>query len=146
MQIQTSSKYYTPEEYLELEEKSEFIPSSKIVDGNTLLLLHGQPSKAGNYNLTINKETQKFLSFNYPRSESVLDYFNDSELIENIEKNNLTNFTLIKNTGKPIKQQITELVEGKKYWKLCLWLSLVFLLLEIIILNFKIKPFKPQTN
>jgi hypothetical protein len=24
MQIQTSSKYYTPEEYLELEEKSEF--------------------------------------------------------------------------------------------------------------------------
>jgi len=131
---------------LNLEEKFEFIPSSKIVDGNTLLLLHGQPTKAGNYNLTINKETQNFLSFNFPRTESLQDFYNDSELIENIEKNNLTSFKLLNNSGKPIKQQISELVDGKKYWKHCLWLSLIFLLLEIIILNLKIKPLKSQTT
>jgi hypothetical protein len=129
-----------------LDEKSEFIPSSKIIDGNTLLLMHGQPTKAGNYSLTINKEIQSFLSFNFPRSESLQEFYSDSELIDNLEKNNLNNFTLLNNSGKPIKQQISELVEGKKYWKQCLWLSLIFLLLEIIVLNLKIKPVKPKTN
>jgi hypothetical protein len=129
-----------------LDEKSEFIPSSKIIDGNTLLLMHGQPTKAGNYSLTINKEIQNFLSFNFPRSESLQEFYSDSELIDNLEKNNLNNFTLLNNSGKPIKQQISELVEGKKYWKQCLWLSLIFLLLEIIVLNLKIKPVKPKTN
>ncbi|MFN5795297.1 MAG: hypothetical protein ACK455_10875, partial [Bacteroidota bacterium] len=92
------------------------------------------------------KEVQNFLSFNFPRAESLQEFYNDSELIENLEKNNLNNFSLLNNSGKPIKQQISELVEGKKYWKQCLWLSLIFLLLEIIVLNLKIKPLKPKTN
>ncbi|MDK2407700.1 Uma2 family endonuclease [Aphanizomenon sp. PH219] len=39
MQIQTSSKYYTPEEYLELEEKSEF--KNEYIDGEIIPMTGG---------------------------------------------------------------------------------------------------------
>ena len=39
MQIQTSSKYYTPEEYLELEEKSEF--KNEYIDGKIIPMTGG---------------------------------------------------------------------------------------------------------
>ncbi|MDB9437403.1 Uma2 family endonuclease [Dolichospermum lemmermannii CS-548] len=39
MQIQTSSKYYTPEEYLELEEKSEF--KNEYIDGEIIHIAGG---------------------------------------------------------------------------------------------------------
>ncbi|BAZ87347.1 Uma2 family endonuclease [Dolichospermum compactum] len=52
MQIQTSSKYYTPEEYLELEEKSEF--KNEYIDGEIIPMTGGTTNHneiAGNFYL-----------------------------------------------------------------------------------------------
>ncbi|MEY3401894.1 MAG: hypothetical protein RLZZ86_1509, partial [Cyanobacteriota bacterium] len=50
MQIQTSSKYYTPEEYIELEEKSEF--KNEYIQGEIIPMTGGTTNHneiAGNF-------------------------------------------------------------------------------------------------
>jgi hypothetical protein len=74
------------------------------------------------------------LSYNYNRLESDLRY-RSHEKIEDIVRSNALNFQLIDVANGSIQAAIGELNIGKKYWKYCIILALLFLAVEIALIK-----------
>lgn len=75
------------------------------------------------------------ISFNYDRKESDLSCYPPAEISDLIEKLGFTNYSLIDNQTKSITQILTENEQGKKLWKLCIILALLFLAAEIALVR-----------
>ena len=76
------------------------------------------------------------ISFDFNRKESDLSCFSYSELKEQVANNNLFNIIILETTEKSITQSLTEINQGKKLWKLCVILALLFLAIEVLLLRF----------
>ena len=111
----------------------EFIPQQRSVGTKVILGVGDQVKEAGFYNLFLQEgKTLNTFSFNYDRKESLLTYFNISDLkaiggnaIDIIESNASTNF----------KALIGERSKGVTLWRWCVVLALIFLGLEILLLR-----------
>ena len=114
----------------------DIIPEVKVSEKKTEILLHNQITKAGNYNLVVGKELVSGLAFNFNRKESNLNCYNTAELRELLEKNNLTNFSVLEKNAQSLKQSLTEIEQGKKLWKFCIIFALLFLGIEVLLLRF----------
>jgi hypothetical protein len=114
----------------------DIIPEHKVIDFKTEIMPHDQITEAGNFNLFADKELIAGIAFNYNRNESSLNYYNSDELKDQITKHNYLNINILESTEKKLTQTLTELDQGKKLWKLCLVLALLFLALEVILLRF----------
>ncbi|MGQ0828999.1 MAG: vWA domain-containing protein [Bacteroidota bacterium] len=114
----------------------DIIPEHKISDTKTDIFFHNQITEANNYNLYANKTPMAGLSFNFNRKESDLNHFTSDELKQEIDKFNYLNINVLKLTEKKITESLTEMDQGKKLWKLCLILALLFLAMEVILLRF----------
>jgi len=111
----------------------EFIP--KIISSNNSSYkfdLMGNITKDGNYYLKSEDKNIKGLSFNYDRKESELEFLTESEISENLKKFGITNFKILSSDIKAIDQEIKDLNEGKKLWKLFIIFALIFILAEIL--------------
>ena len=73
------------------------------------------------------------LAFNYNRIESNLIQHSQEEL-EQLSTE--MRFHIIKGKAKSISKEIKNLSTGKPLWKLFIWLTLSFLLAEILIIRF----------
>lgn len=113
----------------------DIIPEHKIVDAKTDIFFHNQITEAGNYNLYANKTPVTGLSFNFNRKESDLSHFAEDELKQEIDKYNYLNINVLNLTEKNITESLTEIDQGKKLWKLCLILALLFLVMEVLLLR-----------
>ncbi len=114
----------------------DVIPEHKSMDSKLLIYTHNQISNAGNYNLLSDKTIITGLSFNFNRKESDLTCYTIEELNEQLSKNNLQNFATIESSQKSLTSTLTELDQGKKLWKLCIILALVFFAAEVLLLRF----------
>ncbi|MBP7184658.1 MAG: BatA domain-containing protein [Saprospiraceae bacterium] len=114
--------------------KEEFIPEQKLVGSKLILNIANQIPEAGFYNLYLdgNKLVQKF-AYNYDRRESnMLNYsLSDLKLFENNH---------IKLIDDSVDANFTQLIgqrdQGISLWKWCLILSLLFLLIESLLVRF----------
>ena len=116
--------------------KTDIIPEHKVLDSKTAIMVHNQITEAGNYNLYANTELIGGMSFNFNRKESNLTCYSSDELKEEVTKNNLFNISILELQSKSITDSLTELDQGKKLWKLCLILALLFLAVEVLLLRF----------
>lgn len=113
----------------------DIIPEHKVMDSKTEILVHSQVTDAGNYFLYADKDLVTGISFNFNRRESDLTCYDPDQLSEEITKSNLQNFNILKTNEQNLTSSLTEIDQGKKLWKLCLVLALLFLAVEIALLR-----------
>lgn len=111
----------------------EFIPRVKNERNSTSIFVGNEIIEADNY-LLESTNLQQGLGFNYNRTESDLTCFNENELNEQISQNSL-NAQLIQTQNTTIKSALNEIESGKKYWKFCVILALIFLAAEIALIK-----------
>jgi hypothetical protein len=114
----------------------DVIPEHKVIDFKTEIMPHDQITEAGNFNLFAGKELITGIAFNYNRNESALAYYNSDELKDQISKSNYLNINVLENSEQKLTQTLTELDQGKKLWKLCVVLALLFLAIEVLLLRY----------
>lgn len=133
-----TSKVLSGENVFHIKGKKNFdiIPEHQTVNGRTDVFLHSQVKEAGSYDLYADQEKIAPVSFNFNRLESDLTCLNSDELKDQLDKYNLFNINILNTTNNSLKSSLEELDEGKKLWKLCLLLALVFLALEVFLLRF----------
>ena len=122
------SKYYlNKDEVLRLtQDDMSFIPLQRKNNSKLQIITQELPTKAGHYALHHNTDTLQYLSYNFKRDESVLNYMNldiiaPSLTVESIE-----------NSLDVIKSS----VNTKTIWKWFVTFAIIFLALEMLILKF----------
>lgn len=120
----------------DLEGQFEVIPEFTYLDGKGYLFAHDQISKAGNYLLHLGNDPVMGLAFNYPRSESILDYYSTAQLRTQLDEKGMSNVMLIDQTGDALEASLMDLESGKKLWKIFLIIALLFVLAETLLLKF----------
>ncbi len=114
----------------------DIIPEHKTLDSKTEINTHNQITEAGNYNLYADKDLVTGLSFNFNRKESDLNCFSADDLKKQLLTKNLSNINVIETDAQSLTQSLTETEQGKKLWKLCIILALLFLAIEVALLRF----------
>jgi hypothetical protein len=114
----------------------DIIPEHKVLDSKTEIFLHNQIVNAGNYNVFAGKELIMGVSFNFNRKESDLNCYTSEELQGQLSNKNFINFSLLETGSQSLKQSLMEIEQGKKLWKLCIILALLFLAMEGLLVRF----------
>jgi len=106
--------------------ESRFIPLQQTYSNKVNITTLDNPSNAGIYSIVYDNEIVEYISYNYNRLESNLEYYSNEEL-SNFKVNNSVPqfFETIKNDSN-----INEL------WKWFVIFALVFLVLEMVILKY----------
>ena len=97
---------------------------------------HDQIKNAENYDLRTNNSIIAVESFNFNRKESDLSIYSTDELTEMSSRLGNSNINVIETEGKDLSHSIAQLNEGKRLWKYCIILVLVFLAIEILLIRF----------
>ncbi len=115
-------------------EVEEFIPEQRVVGSKVFLGINNQIATAGFYDLFLKQdEVLGVYGFNYDRTESDLQYYNEADLQELLNPN----MTIIDATVRAdFEQLIGERSRGVTLWRWCLILALAFLALEVLLLRF----------
>lgn len=113
----------------------DVIPEHRLVNNTLTMFTQNQITEAGHYSVMDLETVLKGLAFNYDRKESDMNFYNREELQKMIDETGLRNVTLIEPGGKNLTDALQEVNDGKKLWKLCLILALVFLAAEILIIR-----------
>lgn len=114
----------------------EFIPGYRSHNGQTELFVQDQIKEAGNYEVFLDNKVLSAFSFNYSRAESDLKTTTTEAIQTIIEENNLTSFGIVLGESEQLIQQIEELDEGKKLWKILIFLALLFIVIEVLLMKF----------
>ena len=115
----------------------EQIPDIRTMGGNSYLVPHGDIREAGNYLLQKEDNPVEGLSFNYSRSESVMQFVSRSELTRLLSDYNLRQCSVIRNVDKPLDSYLRQRMEGHRLWHWCVMFCLLMLLIETILLRWK---------
>ena len=113
--------------------QQEFIPGQNNLGNTSLIDLHNMIKEEGVYQLSFEDQILESFAFNYDRKESALKYLSLDALKEQYGEN----YTIFENV---MNANFTEIVEqrekGIHYWKWCLILALLFLLVEALLIRF----------
>lgn len=112
----------------------DIIPEHRMLDTKVQINIHDQISQGGNYNLYAGKEKVMPLSFNFNRLESDLSCYTPEELQALTENYQLASVHIL-NSGEKSLTAVINMDEGKKLWKWCIVLTLIFLALEILLIR-----------
>ncbi|HNY55407.1 MAG TPA: hypothetical protein PKI86_07265, partial [Chitinophagales bacterium] len=113
--------------------KNEFIPENRSVGNTVLLRVNTTLPSDGHYSITANNKNLGVAAFNFDRTESTLKFAGKAEL-KNIfnQKNQL----VLDNTRANLAAEVKQIKDGILLWKLCVILSLLFLLIEVLLIRF----------
>jgi hypothetical protein len=126
------------QEVLELrpvDSEGGFVPEVIKQSDATGIRVHGQVKEDGHYLLMNGPDTVRSVSFNYDRAESELDFLTADELVEQASENGIDNVSIVDGSVDTIASTVSELHEGRKLWKLFLFLALGFLLIETLLIR-----------
>jgi len=114
----------------------EFVPENRNVAGAMSFYPHDQLKEAGNYVLLDGANPLMGLAYNFDRKESDMTAMKAAQLSKELAAGNLKDYTVLDSGQKPLTQTISELSRGIRYWKLFIFLALLFLLSEVALLRF----------
>lgn len=106
--------------------ENSFIPSQQLFNNKVKITFGEMPTEAGNYTIIKNEEQLQAISFNYDRIESDLSednsaLLNDYEHIDSVET---------------VFDQLQTERTDQQIWKWFVWLTLLFLVFELLIQKF----------
>ena len=116
----------------ELSDGADFslLPDLRRVGNRQQLILHGELSHDGIYTLG-----EEHLAFNYPRRESQMEFLERSEIAHAIDGHE--GYTLVRNSAKPLTEELRARDSGRQLWRLCIVLALLALATETLLLKLK---------
>ena len=100
------------------------------------LLLDELPKEAGHYLIKDGNEILQSISYNYPRKESIAEFYTDEDLQKQLDSKGLKQFQLIKSTNANFSETAQNLNNGKQLWKYFIFLAIFFLVCEVSIIRF----------
>ena len=116
----------------------DFIPHSSTQSGvNYISLKNGANEntlKAGNYTLKTDREIGA-ISFNYNRLESNLSSYNEDAIVEQLKEMGAKQITF-NEIGSNSKLSTIEIDKPFSYWKICIVLTLIFVIIEMLLIRF----------
>ena len=116
----------------------DFIPQTELSSGIRYISLNDlnnvQNLVSGNYDLRTDKLLGG-LSLNYDRTESIISSLNEQEIKEEFAKRGINEVTFNEINGATDISMIN-IEKPFSYWKLCIILTLIFVLLEMIFVRF----------
>jgi hypothetical protein len=117
--------------------KDEFkVPTRNSGAGNKQIMLEDLIDQAGHY-IVYNANTPvQPISFNYSREESMPDLLNAGEINDLLNTANIKKMQLIDASGTNFASVLQDLNDGKQLWKLFIMFSLLFLLVEMAVIQF----------
>ncbi|MDX2362860.1 MAG: hypothetical protein QNK23_18765 [Crocinitomicaceae bacterium] len=89
---------------------------------------------AGNYDIVLD-ETIGSISLNYNRRESNLEAMDESEIIASFEDSGISNISF-NEIGKGSDVSIIDIDKPFSYWKICIILTLIFVLIEMALVRY----------
>jgi hypothetical protein len=112
----------------------EFIPEQFSVGAKLILKVNQQIAHDGCYQLkTSSAESKPIVAFNYDRKESVMQFFNTSQLTAQLKTKGIE---IIDGFSTNLTGLVAEVNQGIVLWKWCVLLALLFLLAEVLLLRF----------
>lgn len=109
-------------------EGTEFIPQQTNIGRTTLLNIGENARKSGFYTVFSDATDSQFIALNYSRAESDLQ-FEDVSVLSG-------KFDVISATGSEAAVLAQELGRGVALWKYAILLTLIFLAIEVFLLQF----------
>lgn len=114
----------------------EVIPEHRRLGHLQDLLLHKQINYAGNYYLEYDQQVVRGLSFNYNRTESILECYSSGEIQELLTDRQLANVKVMDVGNKHFGSALEAMSRGIQLWKWFVLATLAFLLVEGLLLRF----------
>ncbi len=136
--IEVENFIHGSEKVMHISNHNDFdvIPETRDLGAFTMVYVHDQLKKAGNYDLTSGDSTLQGVSFNFDRKESDLACFETAELKQLLEKNSLTSYTVLEAGSKSMADALKETDLGTALWKWFILAALVFMTAEVLLLRF----------
>ncbi|TAE49141.1 MAG: VWA domain-containing protein [Bacteroidetes bacterium] len=126
---------------LQDESGATFTPEQYVRGGSTTLLFEQMSLHEGNYNIRqATGEALRNISFNIGDEESRLAYLSGGELQDKLNRRGFGSVEVMNPDGEVIARQIQVERNGKPVWVWFIIACLVFLALEVLILQWKNKP------
>ena len=113
--------------------KNEFIPENRTIGNTVLLRVNTTLPVDGFYTIMAQNKSAGIVAFNFDRTESQLKFATKEDLKKLF---NQKNQIILDNTNVNLSAAIKQLKEGVLLWKLCVILSLLFLLAEVLLIRF----------
>ncbi|MCR5589399.1 MAG: BatA and WFA domain-containing protein [Bacteroidales bacterium] len=107
------------------------IPDIRRSAGRQQMILHGELTSAGIYNLA-----DEHIAFNYGRRESRLKFMSPADVAKAIDGRR--GYSMLQPASRPLDQTLRDREGGRSLWRLCLIFALVALAAEIALLKIKI--------
>lgn len=113
--------------------KNEFIPENRSVGNSVLLRVNTTLPSDGHYTIASNNKNSGVAAFNFDRTESNLKFADKDELKKKFSQKNQL---VLDNTRANLAAEVKQIKDGILLWKLCVILSLLFLLMEVLLIRF----------
>lgn len=104
--------------------------------GQKQLILNDFINEAGHYLVNEGTNPIQSLSYNFPRKESVPEFYGTEEINNLIDENNLKQTQLIDTSEGNFSEILQDLNNGKQLWKLFVILAIFFLACEMAVIRF----------
>jgi hypothetical protein len=122
---------------INLQAKEEFKVSARNSGiGRKQLILNDLISQAGHYLVKDGDKTIQSVSYNFPRKESIPEFYSSEEIKNQIDANNLKQTQLIDVTQEHFSETLKDLNNGKQLWKVFVALAIFFLMCEMAVIRF----------
>lgn len=120
-----------------LQTYQEFIsPVRTVGSGKKQLNLDELPKEAGHYLIQDGSRTIQSLSYNFPRKESIPEYYSPEDIQEWISSEKIGQMHVIGPTDQSFSETLQELNYGRQLWKYFIFLAVVFLFCEMAVIRF----------
>ena len=114
---------------------TRFIPDLRRVGNRQVMVPHGELTSAGIYRLA-----DEHIAFNYDRRESEMRFLTREELNQALKGR--PEYTLVRNSRKPLAEELRRRDGGRQLWHVCLLLTLLALAAETALLKSRPKKKK----
>jgi hypothetical protein len=105
-------------------------------EGRKQLIIDDVPLEAGHYFIQDDAKVIQPVSFNYPRKESVQEFYTSDELQKLIKADQFKQIQLIESPDTNFTETLQDLNNGKQLWKYFIVLTIFFMLCEMAIIRF----------
>ena len=114
----------------------QITPEVRRAQGITQLALHDHDLPPGPYAVVAGADTLACLALDLSRRESDLTAYTVDELTQALERRGLSSFSVIETGARDLSLRLTELDQGRKLWKWCIVLALLFLAAEVFLIRY----------
>ncbi|MEQ1734442.1 MAG: BatA domain-containing protein [Bacteroidia bacterium] len=123
--------------HLQLNDSLDIVPEQQKTQGGTQLLLNNELLQNGIYKVMLNNKILSYIALNATTTESVLTYYTPTQLNEVLHNNNPSaTINVLNETSANVTTAIHTATTGRKLWLYFIAAALLFLLCEIVIIQF----------